>query len=297
MPLLTELENVLGLDFYKYVAPDGAAPFSARCTASRSHRRCEFFWTNFFDGRKVKIVKQKSHARPARKTGYCDRAETSHNMRSYSPENNVKLRTIEKQFKPNKAKKIRSFQRRLGVLRTTGEASDYFFLEAIYCLEAGLVLAALQIATAALELLARQILIQQTIVGLNDRKGSAYRIETKFEEDKGYAFYGILNALNARKIINDDEREQLKNIYLNTRIPLHHGIVGRYSRLREKDSLTLNILFDDSQVHLTTGQSGFEKAIDKFGLDDINHVISGLEILNPKFRKASWPCENSSQIK
>jgi hypothetical protein len=209
--------------------------------------------------------------------------------RKYSTENIVKLRTIEKQFEPGKARMMRSFQSRLKILRTTGEASDYFLLEAIYCLEAGLVLAALQIATAALELLARQILIQQTIVGLKDRKGSAYRIETKFEEDKGYVFYGILNVLNAREIINDEERKQLKKIYQEIRIPLHHGIVGRYSRSREGGSLTLDILFGDSQIHLTTGQSGFEGAIDKSGMDDIAHVISGLEILSPKFQKASWP--------
>jgi hypothetical protein len=60
MPLLTELEIFFRLDFYKDVAPDGAGPISARCTASRNRRRCEFFWTNFFDGRKVKIVKQKN---------------------------------------------------------------------------------------------------------------------------------------------------------------------------------------------------------------------------------------------
>jgi hypothetical protein len=61
MPLLTELEYFFGCDFYKYVAPDGAGPISARCTASRNHHWCEFFWTNFFAARKVKIVKRKKH--------------------------------------------------------------------------------------------------------------------------------------------------------------------------------------------------------------------------------------------
>jgi len=220
---------------------------------------------------------------------------------NYIPMNTLaikyKLRTLEKQFEPDKAKRIRRFQRRLEILRTTGEASDYFLLEAIYCLEVGLILAALQIATATLELLARQILIHQSIIGLNDHEGSAFRIETKFEkEDKQNIFYGILNALTTQKIINADERKQLDKIYREIRIPLHHGIVGRYSRSREKDSLTLDILFGDSKVHLTTGQSGFEKVIDKFGLDDIDHVISGLEILNPKFQKASWPSKIGKNV-
>jgi len=52
--LLTEFENFLGCDFYKYVAPDGA--WFVPCFAQ--HHRREFFWTNFFHGRKVKIVKR-----------------------------------------------------------------------------------------------------------------------------------------------------------------------------------------------------------------------------------------------
>jgi hypothetical protein len=65
MPLLTELETFFGCDFYKDVAPDGAwfVLGSMHCLASR--HRCEFFWTNFFDGRKVKIVKRKTHAHPS----------------------------------------------------------------------------------------------------------------------------------------------------------------------------------------------------------------------------------------
>jgi hypothetical protein len=53
------------------------------------------------------------NAHPAYKTGGDSGAKINHNMRSHPSENNAKLRTIEKQFKPNKAKKIRSFQRRL----------------------------------------------------------------------------------------------------------------------------------------------------------------------------------------
>src|SRR4051812_17305805 len=114
------------------------------------------------------------------------------------------LRTIEQQFEPNKARTLRDFQRRLEAVRTTGEASDYFVFEAVSCLEGGLLLASLQLATATLELRAREILIQNTISVLSDHKGLAFRVETDFEEDRGYLFYGILGALETRKLIASD---------------------------------------------------------------------------------------------
>src|SRR6266849_6749390 len=88
-------------------------------------------------------------------------------------------RSIEEQFEPDVAGKLRDFQRRLEIVRTTGEASDYFIWEALSCLDRGLLLATLQLATATLELRAREILIQHTIAGLSDREGPAHHIDRK----------------------------------------------------------------------------------------------------------------------
>ena len=71
-------------------------------------------------------------------------------------------RSIEEQFEPGVALKLRLLQTRLEAVRTTSEASDYFIFEALSCLDRGLLLAALQLITAALELRAREILIQNT---------------------------------------------------------------------------------------------------------------------------------------
>jgi hypothetical protein len=43
MPLLTELENVLGCDFYKDFAPDGAGGWR------------DFIWTKFLRGANFKL--------------------------------------------------------------------------------------------------------------------------------------------------------------------------------------------------------------------------------------------------
>jgi hypothetical protein len=200
-------------------------------------------------------------------------------------------RSIEEQFEPDIAKKLRDFQRRLEIVRTTGEASDYFIFEAVSCLDGGLLLAALQLTTATLELRAREILIQHTITGLSDRRGSAYRVESSVEEDRGYPFYGILADLQTHGVISADDHQNLKHIYQHIRIPLHHGIVGRYSRSRDDgtSAWVLDALFGDSQVHLTTSETAMESVIERYGVEDLDHVISALELLTPKFQKAGSP--------
>ena len=199
-------------------------------------------------------------------------------------------RSIEEQFEPDIALKLRLLQTRLEAVRTTGEASDYFIFEALSCLDRGLLLAALQLITAALELRAREILIQNTIADLPDRRGPAHRIEISVEEDRGYLFYGVLAALEARGVISVEDRCKLKRIYQDIRIPLHHGIVGRYSRSREGKGETwvLEALWGENQAHLTTSETAMESMIEKYGAEDLDHVISGLELLTPKFRKAQF---------
>ncbi len=200
-------------------------------------------------------------------------------------------RSIEEQFEPDVAWKLRDFQRRLEIVRTTGEASDYFIWEALSCLDRGLLLATLQLATATLELRAREILIQHTIAGLSDREGPAHHIEISVEEDRGYLFGGILVALETRGAISAEDHQKLKHIYQQIRIPLHHGIVGRYLRSHKEggDEWILDALWGNRQVHLTTSETEMESVIERYGVDDLDHVISALELLTPKFQKADSP--------
>ena len=49
-------------------------------------------------------------------------------------------RSIEEQFEPDVALKLRLLEGRLEAVRTTGRASDYFIFEAVSCLDRGLLL-------------------------------------------------------------------------------------------------------------------------------------------------------------
>jgi hypothetical protein len=199
-------------------------------------------------------------------------------------------RSIEEQFEHDLAQRFRKLQRRLELMCTTSRASDYFIFEAASCLDRGLVLATLQLCTSALELRAREVLVQYIILGLPDRKGPANGIEECVEQDRNCSFGAILAILNERELIDTKERQELSQIYSQIRIPLHHGIAHRYSQFRngnddETDDWVSNVFWGDSQIHLTTSETEMESVIEAWGAADLDRVTSGLELLTPKLQR------------
>src|SRR5947207_5702720 len=153
----------------------------------------------------------------------------------------MKARKTEEQFDSDTAQMLRNLQRRLEAIRTTGKASDYFLFEAAGCLDRGLILGALQLATAALELRAREILVQYAIAIIPEYDGPSNDVESAFEADRGYFFYNIVAVLRGAGVIDIDDQIELIDVYKKIRIPLHHGIVGRYAGRSEYDE-TIDLL-------------------------------------------------------
>ena len=199
-------------------------------------------------------------------------------------------RSVEEQFERDLAQRFRKLQRRLELICTTSRASDYFIFEAASCLDRGLVLATLQVCTSALELRAREVLVQYIILGLPDRKGPANGIEECVERDRNCSFGAVLAMLNERGLIDTKERQELSQIYRQIRIPLHHGIAHRYSQSRDGNNdegaeLLSRAFWGDSQAHLTTSETEMESVIEECGGADLDRVTSGLELLTPKLRR------------
>jgi len=200
-------------------------------------------------------------------------------------------RSIEEQFEPDVALKLRLLEGRLEAVRTTGRASDYFIFEAVSSLDRGLLLATLQLVTAALELRARELLIQYAIAAAEPpaRREVADQIQISIEQNRVYLFCGILSALEERGLIDVDERCQLKRIYQEIRIPLHHGIVGRYSRRGSADDddsvvdSVLDALWAGYRGHHTTSETDMESLVENYAVEDLGRVVTGVELLTSKF--------------
>ena len=152
-----------------------------------------------------------------------------------------KIRPIEQQFENEKIIKIREIQRQSQSLRFQTGAGPYYTKEVIKCLEAGLLLAALQVATALLELFVRDLLIieiykKEFPEGLTS---SDYRKLGKIEKDiedghPRFYFNKIISELAKDNIIKEQDREKIYSVYKNVRIPLHHGLTRRFVRLFSK---------------------------------------------------------------
>jgi len=196
----------------------------------------------------------------------------------------IQLRPPEQQFNINDAAKVRSFQGRLRSIRTTGRASDYFLFESINCLEAGLILAALQVSTSALELRARELWILVNVRAMDDKKGNAFQVEISIEQDRGLLFAGLVDALQLHSIISPIDCDRLKDIYKGIRIPMHHGIVRRYINNKEPNanSESLEILLRRVVAGFSTNQDEVESILEKHGIEDMGEIIAGLEILTSK---------------
>jgi hypothetical protein len=205
-------------------------------------------------------------------------------------------RSIEEQFEPDVALKLRLLEGRLEAVRTTGRASDYFIFEAVSCLDRGLLLATLQLVTAALELRARELLIQYAIAAAEPpaRREVADQIQISIEQNRVYLFCGILSALEERGLIDVDERCQLKRIYQEIRIPLHHGIVGRYSRRGSADDddsvvdSVLDALWAGYRGHHTTSETDMESLVENYAVEDLGRVVTGVELLTSKFIRSKF---------
>ena len=196
----------------------------------------------------------------------------------------MKARSVEEQFEPEQVKKIRDLQSRVDSLRTSHDASAYFMSEASRCLDAGLLLASLQVLTSGLELRVRELLIARELRKRSNLSGDAFSVEQCFEEQR-FTFRTMLDKLPQDGALTANECGDLMKVYGEIRIPVHHGIVGRYlqSLGENKDHGIADILWGNTKAHITTGESDLEDAVDKHGITELERVVSLIEAFSNKF--------------
>lgn len=151
-------------------------------------------------------------------------------------------RPLEQQFSASKVKRIRDIQNLYKSLRFRSGAAPYYNSEIVKCLEAGLLLAAMQVSTALLELFVRDLLI---IVEYKKTSSNApkvvdrtlAKIERDIEDGRPHLdFSKIVSELVQQKVISPKDREKISNLYRDVRIPLQHGITRRFIRISEKET-------------------------------------------------------------
>jgi hypothetical protein len=150
------------------------------------------------------------------------------------------IRPLEHQFEPEKVQKIRELEKSFQSLRSQFkvEAARYFVSEIVRCLEAGVLLAALEVATSLLELFVLALLIaarredhvfQHSVPSSQIFPPSPEdQIEREITDVKRLSFNSMVDEWAERRSIGQSDADAIKDFYKTVRIPIHHGLTRRF---------------------------------------------------------------------
>lgn len=148
------------------------------------------------------------------------------------------VRPLQEQFEPETVDRIGKLKIAFQSLPFQGEPARYLTREIVGCLEAGLLLAAVQVALSLLEMFFRELLVVVLFKEKYDEDiPSAHllldRIRQQIEDGRSprYDLYLILDQLTKRGIVEKRDAGGIKTLYKNVRIPIHHGLTRRFVKL------------------------------------------------------------------
>lgn len=192
----------------------------------------------------------------------------------------IKIRPIDEQFVQSKVVRIRAIQSQLSSLKTRNEVMHYFISEINHCLEAGLLLASLQVSCSFFEYMIRYLIIMNrtAIVKTKSSRSNSeleYSISKEVEDVQKISFAKMLLELENNNLININEKDRFNNLYERVRIPIHHAIVGRYTS--NNDDLGFY-----NEIFCIVGGRDFENTVEQYSLCEIEELCSCYKILFSK---------------
>jgi len=146
------------------------------------------------------------------------------------------IRPLEEQFNSKKCAEIRSLIAKFSTLPFEGGPCRYFVLEVVGCLEAGLLFAAVSIASVLLETFLRELLVFHQLQAQEiTTSGQIYTMFDKLEKDVEDGnprrnFEYIVDQLTG-DVLDSGDAVDVKKFYKTVRIPIHHGITRRFITL------------------------------------------------------------------
>jgi len=142
------------------------------------------------------------------------------------------IRPLEEQFKPDKCAEIRNLVAKFSALPFKEGPCRYFILEVAGCLEAGLLLAAVSIASVLLETFLRELLIllrlESTTSHQIDTNPFFDELEKEAEDGRPRLYFEDIVDQLTGDVLDPDDADNAKKFYKTIRIPIHHGLTRRF---------------------------------------------------------------------
>ena len=186
------------------------------------------------------------------------------------------LRPLEKQFEAKTVKKIREQIESFRNLNLPGGPCHYYVIEIMRALEAGLLLAAIELSASLLELSLRELVFfnrEKSVISDHEFGPFLGKLARRFdlEYERNMMFTQLMDELESTGFASHNDTESIKRFYKETRIPIHHGLSGRYvAKSQECPSGDFFSVLSSTSIH------SFEDALEKNTLDDLRLVTSFL---------------------
>lgn len=188
------------------------------------------------------------------------------------------LRSVEDQFEPKQAKRIRELAARVDDLRWTvsGGALRYYLAELRSTLEAGALLGSLHLCVAILELFVRALIIEYvgSVASVPPPSFDEPTYQEQLEENRKLRFGELLDFLVSAELFHPADAQAAKDYYQSVRTPLTHGLLERYINGRPDEADNLYRLLGPKQF---TGMRSIEDAIEDNALDQIATLVGIVE--------------------
>lgn len=183
------------------------------------------------------------------------------------------IRPLEEQLEYEKVKQFRLLIEAFRELDIPNGPGTYFRYEIIHSLEAGLLLAAIELSASLLELVVRDLVakLREKKYGLLQKYGSyfsALKRRLDLENDRTMMFLQLLKELESNAIITSENADPVRKFYKYVRIPLHHGLTGRYI------SKSLQSPSDDLFAVMFTASHSFEESIEQRAFEELSCVVN-----------------------
>lgn len=150
----------------------------------------------------------------------------------------MKLRPLEEQFTGSRLGRIRRLQTELKELIYGDGAAKLYVNELVNSLEGGLLLAAIHLTGSLLELFVRDLLLYN-IKHTQLSSKSIDDLESILEDSKPeWSFNKILEELEKLNVLHANDVKNMNEFYKKVRIPIMHGITGRFVRGQRVDDFS-----------------------------------------------------------
>jgi hypothetical protein len=139
-------------------------------------------------------------------------------------------RSLEEQFEPEIAGRLRLIIEAFLALRVSGLVSNYYLYEIARAIDRGMLLAAITLATTLLEIWLRDLLVirkttQDTCASFVEVRLRMTKYDRELEgTERGPGFADLVIQLRALDVVDSGEVDWLNETYRKLRTPLHHGL-------------------------------------------------------------------------